>query len=265
MKCKYCNIDISNDWTLKLHEEACVNVYNQYDEIKKLYLEENISVKNIAKKLNCSVHILRYYLSEEIKTKNKKLNDTLLKQNRVKSVISWRQRTKIKSIEYKGGKCILCGYDKCKTSLSFHHLNPKEKDFTISGKSFSWDKLKLELDKCVLLCLNCHQELHDNYNKNNIEFIDNFNLVVDEHKNTIIYNEFIPEKIINKCICNKEISKDATLCVDCSKMKYRKVERPPYEELLKLVYENNYLAVGRMFGVADNTIRKWIKNYEKLK
>ena len=76
-------------------------------------------------------------------------------------VISWRQRTKIKAVEYMGGSCKCCGYNKCVWALAFHHLNPDEKDFSIGGKSLSWEKIKTELDKCVLVCTNCHFEIHE--------------------------------------------------------------------------------------------------------
>lgn len=68
---------------------------------------------------------------------------------------------KIKAIDYKGGKCVVCGYSRCVGALCFHHRDPNEKEFTISGNHCRrWDVLKQELDKCVLLCTNCHAELH---------------------------------------------------------------------------------------------------------
>ena len=73
-----------------------------------------------------------------------------------------RKDLKIKSIEYKGGCCENCGYNKCVDALEFHHLDSTQKDFGIaaSGITRSWDKMKVELDKCILLCANCHRELH---------------------------------------------------------------------------------------------------------
>lgn len=72
-----------------------------------------------------------------------------------------RKNIKRKCVEYKGGKCFVCGYNKFQGSLDFHHVNPKEKDFAISTmKSNSFESLKQELDKCVLLCKNCHCEVH---------------------------------------------------------------------------------------------------------
>ena len=64
------------------------------------------------------------------------------------------------AVEYKGGKCRICGYDKCAGALDFHHKNPLEKDFTISGNAGKWDNIKEELDKCEMLCKNCHAEQH---------------------------------------------------------------------------------------------------------
>ena len=75
-----------------------------------------------------------------------------------------RNKLKNKAIEYKGGKCQTCGYNKCNRSLTFHHLDPSKKTFEVNSNNMfalSWDKVKIELDKCILLCANCHGELHD--------------------------------------------------------------------------------------------------------
>jgi len=73
-----------------------------------------------------------------------------------------RFKRKEKCVEYKGGKCSVCEYDKCNRVLSFHHKDPTTKLFTISGNHCrSWEEVKSELDKCDLLCSNCHIELHD--------------------------------------------------------------------------------------------------------
>src|SRR5574343_68090 len=69
---------------------------------------------------------------------------------------------KFKCVEYKGGKCVRCDYDRYIGALEFHHLDPEGKDFTIAhlrAYSFS-DKVKKELDKCILVCANCHREIH---------------------------------------------------------------------------------------------------------
>ena len=69
---------------------------------------------------------------------------------------------KLRAIEYKGGKCVICGYNKCPRSLDFHHLDPSKKEFSMGErKTQIFEKIKIELDKCVLLCKNCHGEVHD--------------------------------------------------------------------------------------------------------
>lgn len=62
--------------------------------------------------------------------------------------------------EYKGGKCQVCGYDKCKDALDFHHLDSSKKGYNIGQSSKSFQSKKDELDKCIMLCANCHREFH---------------------------------------------------------------------------------------------------------
>lgn len=72
-----------------------------------------------------------------------------------------RKNRKIKAVEYKGGCCCKCGYATCMEALEFHHIDDSKKEFALSWMySLSWDKMKKELDKCALLCSNCHREIH---------------------------------------------------------------------------------------------------------
>ena len=75
-----------------------------------------------------------------------------------------RRRDKIKelAVQYKGGKCCICGYNKYVGALEFHHLDPNQKDFNIGAKGYtrSFNKVKEELDKCICVCANCHREIH---------------------------------------------------------------------------------------------------------
>ena len=80
-----------------------------------------------------------------------------------KNTVEWQRHRKVEAINYKGGKCVKCGYNKYPGALDFHHLDPSKKDFSISRKkNCSFDIIKPELDKCVLVCRNCHAELHFN-------------------------------------------------------------------------------------------------------
>ena len=75
---------------------------------------------------------------------------------------AWRvqrkQVIKEKLVRYLGGKCRICGYKKYVGALDFHHKDPGEKEFRISRCS-SFERGKREVEKCVLLCSNCHREV----------------------------------------------------------------------------------------------------------
>lgn len=80
----------------------------------------------------------------------------------IKAVAERRRKLKEMVIEYKGGKCKLCDYDRYAGAFDLHHLDPSQKEFGLSvrGLTRSWEKIKAEADKCILLCANCHREIH---------------------------------------------------------------------------------------------------------
>jgi hypothetical protein len=84
------------------------------------------------------------------------------RQYLIAAVNKRRKKIRQMAVEYKGGRCEQCGYNRCIDALEFHHANSSGKDFSISEKGYtrSWSKVKEELDKCMLLCANCHRELH---------------------------------------------------------------------------------------------------------
>ena len=81
---------------------------------------------------------------------------------RSEAVQKRREATKQILIDYKGGKCEICGYNKCNAALEFHHKEPNEKDFGLAYKGYthSLEACKKEVDKCILVCSNCHREIH---------------------------------------------------------------------------------------------------------
>ena len=87
------------------------------------------------------------------------------KDDRASNITAIRHAIKRQLVEYKGGKCCKCGYNKSIKALQFHHLNPNEKEFTIASNlrlsDFNMQNYYNEVDKCLLLCANCHAEIHD--------------------------------------------------------------------------------------------------------
>ena len=74
-----------------------------------------------------------------------------------------RRKVKQWALEYKGNACSRCGYNKCSAALDFHHINMDEKEFNLSARDLKlhWPSIQKELDKCELLCANCHREIHN--------------------------------------------------------------------------------------------------------
>jgi hypothetical protein len=103
---------------------------------------------------------------------NKNLGENKKNNTKCKTCVTRlrRLRLKIKSVEYLGGKCVKCGYYENIAALTFHHTEPNDKDFNISSHkhSKSWFEITKELDKCVILCANCHHIEHSKYDDNKL-------------------------------------------------------------------------------------------------
>jgi DNA-binding protein Fis len=183
---------------------------------------------------------------------------------RMDAVSRKRKQLKRDLVEYKGGKCEKCGYNKCVAAMDFHHKDPKEKDFGLSGNgnTQSWKKLKKEADKCLLLCANCHRELHEELNG----FKDKRQNIITKKYKTIT-KESAPSRIkekkkYNNCTtCGLETYNKKYCSDKCSKLAKRKVDRPSKEQLIEILKNNNWTKTAKMFGVTDNAVRKWVKQY----
>ena len=102
-----------------------------------------------------------------------------------------------------------------------------------------------------------------------IEKIKNFSL--DQDEINFYKNEYFLRKENKKlkydndhhCIlCGNKTFKAESKCRKCTRFEKRKVIRPSKEELINLLNENNWCKIGRMFGVSDNAIRRWAKDYK---
>lgn len=198
-----------------------------------------------------------------------------------KHVKNWRKRTKERIILAMGGKCVCCGYDKCSWALVLHHLDPNEKDFhlgSIRANSISWNRITNELKKCILVCHNCHTEIH--YGIRDIpENPARFNETFLNYKELeIMEREKDPTRYHNCPYCNMPVPNYKKYCSKicasaCNGKKHErktiihktKTERktkiiwPSHELLTKMLEESNFSSVGRVLGVSDNAIRKRLK------
>lgn len=133
----------------EISDSLKIEIQNKYNEIG--------NIKEIAKIYHISFNTLKRFIVFK--------NPNRVKVKKPRNTSLYRKNIKMKMVEYKGGKCEICGYNKCIEALEFHHINPKEKDFSISGGTKSFNTLKPELDKCILVCANCHREIHSGITK----------------------------------------------------------------------------------------------------
>ena len=133
----------------------------EYDiiEVIRLRDEEKLKWKEVEEIIGVSLETLRkaYKREKEDKTVSQ-INPNIYINQKLRGV-----KRKYEAIMERGGKCEICGYDKNMSALEFHHNNPEEKDFEIDIRHFSntsIEKLKNELSKCILVCANCHREIH---------------------------------------------------------------------------------------------------------
>ena len=211
------------------------------EELKKLVNNCN-TIKELLEKLNINQNSYNYKKIQNklddlkidyshLKRKSKVLG-TVKEENTKYTYSSSALRIKLIKEGIKENKCEICGqlpeHMGKPLTLQLHHINGNHNDN--------------RLENLIILCPNCHSQT-ENYSS---------------HKN-------IKEKIKHYCEkCGKEISRKAKLCNKCKGEENRKVSRPSKEELLSKLNElkGNFTETGKYYGVSDNAIRKWCKNYE---
>jgi hypothetical protein len=199
-------------------------------------------------------------------------------------VIYWRNKVKLMLVEYKGGKCQRCGYDKNIPSVyAFHHRNPNEKEFSISGMTKSFDNLKKEADKCDLLCSNCHLEVHHELHvkhreEHGVPHLQKL-LQCENCNNKFLRNKYGQKYCSKKCFytknkktcktCNKTFVPNKNKIIFCSsechKISTRKAVHPNKEELQNMINTMTWVAIGKKYAVSEAAIRKWAKKYNLIR
>ena len=171
---------------------------------------------------------------------------------------SRRQKRKEEIIDVMGGQCAICGYHKCNSALELHHINPEEKEFTFSQNILKrWEDMQQELQKSILLCANCHREVHE-------KDIENLKSTFNVEKALVISKRInaMKKHDTKHCLkCGTIVGKDSDYCPTCANELRRKCERPERDVLKQLIYHNTFVSIGKFYGVSDNTIRKWCQSY----
>ncbi len=179
---------------------------------------------------------------------------------------------KKKAVEYKGGKCEKCGYDKCLAAFDFHHLDPNEKDYEPSrlfGQNHSWETIKSELDKCALLCANCHRETHNEEKSVLSEKLRNRarSKVNDLNwPDTEVLKKMGAEMSCSEIADKLKISQESVIRkfkIEGISMLKRdrafKIIWPSNEVIMEMISSMSIIEIGRKLGVSDNSVRRHCK------
>lgn len=171
MLCERCGNEFFDDWrrdkeqrkkVQRFCSRSCANSRTQTKEMNNKKSDKLHKLYGTVKKI-CKV------CGDTLNSTNrsgfcKKCKPVSPKKSQRETQKDYRKKRKQDLINYKGGKCKKCGYNRCIEALEFHHRNPKEKKYALSstksGRIFTFEQDKIEADKCDLLCSNCHREVH---------------------------------------------------------------------------------------------------------
>lgn len=172
------------------------------------------------------------------------------------SVKKWRKESKARIIEAMGGKCALCGYDKCESALSLHHLDPSKKELSIGGiraNPKSWTKIVDELRKCIMVCNNCHAEIHSG-----LVLVPSDVILFDEK--FAIYK--CDQKVLTPCLlCGRLKSKHLKYCSKkCSSESKFKVDWNNID-LIEELKTKSVIKLAEELGCSDVAIHKRLKRF----
>lgn len=174
-------------------------------------------------------------------------------------ITQFRQKRKRDLITLYGGKCSLCGYNKSIKALEFHHIKPQDKKYALgTGNCHKLQDDLTEAKKCLLVCANCHREIHDGfYNDVNLFDYQKINNQIEIEKLSISKNLFCKD-----CGAQITIYSKSGYCNSCAQKHRAKVQnKPSREELKSLIRTLPFLKIATIYNVSDNAIRKWCDKY----
>jgi hypothetical protein len=173
-------------------------------------------------------------------------------------VKTWRRRTKSRIVEAMGGACCICGYNKCTSALALHHLDPSKKDFALSSLRANpkrWQTVVAELEKCILVCHNCHNEIHEGMTS-----IPNDVTMFNKKYADYSLIEKSSEDILTPCsVCGKLKAAYLKTCSrECSGKSQYKVDWDSID-LEKELKSKSIIELADELGCSDGAIHKRLK------
>lgn len=297
MICNNCNKLIKNKGAFTKHIKTCNLVFSLRGEILNLYLNENCSVNDIKKKFhigsNTIIDVLgdkmrtttesrqiarkrypeKYKHTEETKKKLKEIRLRFMKENPDKT--AWRKNNlsypeklflnKLESLSWDKKFSIIREYSFFPYFIDFAFLNEKVAVEIDGSQHLQDERILKDNDKDELLVNSGWKvvRISENEIKNNIEevFLRIENILflsnnIKQHKIGVILNPKKKQK--------KERKENGLTEMEYIRaLNQRRVERPEYSKLLEDIKYLGFTKTGKKYGVSDNSIRKWVKFYEK--
>lgn len=184
-------------------------------------------------------------------------------------VKQWRKNMKQKVVISMGGKCQICNYTRCNDALELHHIDPNEKEFQLSkimAHPVKWEKITKEAKKCILLCSNCHKEVHKGITNipDQYQHFDESLLHTEEVR--LIINAKEHTKITYCPICDKEKPNKNKYCSYSCAVKSQNHSQFDWGtiDLIDLIDNKKIskISIAKQLGCSDSAVGK---RYRKLK
>ena len=172
-----------------------------------------------------------HFTTNMINTTKRNEENVFCKNSTVTQTVLRRWFIRKQYVKYECSKCGISEWNNQELALQLDHIDGDNSNNEISN--LRW------------LCPNCHSQT-ENFAGKNVKLKNEAN------------NKYSKKKY---CKCGKEITLYSKQCRGCFCKSRRKVKRPTKEQLYNDLKETNFLQVGKKYGVSDNTIRKWCKNY----
>lgn len=301
LECEICKKEFLNKGSLVVHQNACKKIFENIDEIRKLYIEEFWSLKQISKKFGVGKGTISSLIRDSIRSSSeaniiahKKYPDSFKHTDDTKKFLSfkrleflknnpdktaWRTKNisypekifleKVHSLSWEKKYSIIREFSVFPFFIDFAFINEMVAVEIDGSQHLQTERLERDKKKDELLIKKgwsviriSEKEIKRNIEET-FEKLEEILLSLSKEKKYEFGVLTLP-KIKEK----KEREKNGLTQSEYDRIKKsRKVERPSYEELLKLVDEIGFLATGKKYGVSDNAIRKWLRfylKYEKL-